>query len=133
MQQKRLTHLKIERDYSQPRTQSELMIPFPCGSIISCPSNKWAPTFFKVASYKFFLFQFTENDLRERIPVPRDISFKIYLKFARVLRRLFLSVVSVTRAVYFHVNMTCFAAKHLKFDSHYSNQRQEPILIGSCC
>ena len=40
---------------------------------------------------------------------------------------LFLSVVSVTRAVYFHVNVTCFAAKHLKFDSHYSNYRQEPI------
>ena len=52
--------------------------------------------------------------------MPHDNVFKIYLKFARVLRRLFLSVVSVTRAVYFHVNVTCFAAKHLKFDSHYS-------------
>ena len=62
-----------------------------------------------------------ENELRERIPVPLDNFFKIYLKFARVLRRLFLSVVSVTRVVYFHVNVTCFAAKHLKFDSHYSN------------
>ena len=34
---------------------------------------------------------------------------------------LFLSDVSVTRVVYFHVNVTCVAAKHLKFDSHYSN------------
>ena len=74
-----------------------------------------------------------ENELRERIPVPLDNFFKIYLKFARVLRRLFLSVASVTRAVYFHVNMSCFAAKHLKFDCHFSNQRQQPILIGSCC
>ena len=49
---------------------------------------------------------------------PRII-FKIYLKFARVLQRLFLSVSSVTRVVYFHVNVTCFAAKHFKFDSHY--------------
>ena len=52
---------------------------------------------------------------------PMLIFFKIYLKLARVLRRLFLSLFSVTRAVYFHVNVTCFAAKHLKFDSHYSN------------
>ena len=38
-----------------------------------------------------------ENELRERIPVPHDNFFKIYLKFARVLRRLkFLSVVSMT-------------------------------------
>ena len=74
-----------------------------------------------------------ENELRERIPVPHDNFFKIYLKFARVLRRLFLSVVSVTRAVYFHVDVTCFATKHLKFDNHYSNKRQEPILMGSCC
>ena len=49
------------------------------------------------------------------------IIFKVYLKFARVLRRLFLSVVSVAHVVYFHVNVTCFAAKHLKFDSHHSN------------
>ena len=62
-----------------------------------------------------------ENELRERIPVPHDNFFLIYLNFASVLRRLFLSVVSVTRVVYFHVNVTCFAAKHLKFDSHYSN------------
>ena len=61
-----------------------------------------------------------ENKLRERIPVPHDI-FLIYLKCARVLRRLFLSVLSVTRVVYFHANVTCFAAKHLKFNSHYSN------------
>ena len=61
-----------------------------------------------------------ENKLRERIPVPHDI-FLIYLKCARVLRRLFLSVVSVTRVVYFHANVTCFAAKHLKFNSDYSN------------
>ena len=32
-----------------------------------------------------------------------------------------MSVVSVTSVVYFHVNVTCFAAEHLKFDSHYSN------------
>ena len=38
--------------------------------------------------------------------MPYDIFFKIYLKFARVLRRLFLSVVSVTRVVFFHVNVT---------------------------
>ena len=39
----------------------------------------------------------SENELRERIPVPHDNFFKIYLKFARVLRRLkFLSVVSMT-------------------------------------
>ena len=50
-----------------------------------------------------------ENYLRQRIPVPHYNFFKIYLKFARVLRRLFLSVVSVTRVVYFHVNVTCFA------------------------
>ena len=37
-----------------------------------------------------------------------------------MLRRLFWSVVAVTRVVYFHVNVTCFAAKHLKFDSRYS-------------
>ena len=46
---------------------------------------------------------------------------------------LFLSVVSVTRAVYFHVNVTCFAAKHLKFDSHCSDYRQEPILLLLTC
>ena len=50
-----------------------------------------------------------ENYLRQRIPVSHYNFFKIYLKFARVLRRLFLSVVSVTRVVYFHVNLTCFA------------------------
>ena len=65
--------------------------------------------------------------------MPHDNFFKIYLKFACVLRRLFLSVVSLTRVVYFYVNVTCFAAKHLKFDNHHSNYRQEPILIGSCC
>ena len=47
--------------------------------------------------------------------------FEIYWKFARVRWRLFLSAVSVTRAVYFPVNATYFAAKHLKFDSSYSN------------
>ena len=47
--------------------------------------------------------------------------FEIYWKFARVWWRLFLSAVSVTRAVYFSVNATYFAAKHLKFDSSYSN------------
>ena len=57
------------------------------------------------------LFVWTrENELRERIPVPHDYFFYISLKFARVLRRLFLSVVSVTRVVHFHVNLTCFAA-----------------------
>ena len=62
-----------------------------------------------------------EIELRERFPVRHDNFFKIYLKFALLLRRLFLSVVPMTRAVYFHVNVTCFAPKHLKFDSHYSN------------
>ena len=52
----------------------------------------------QLASYK----EARENELRERIPVPRDNFFKIYLKSARVLRRLFLSIVSVTRAVNFH-------------------------------
>jgi len=61
------------------------------------------------------------NELRERIPVPHDNFFLIYLRFARVLRRIFLSVVSVTRVIYFHVDVTCFAAKRLKFDSHYSS------------
>ena len=61
-----------------------------------------------------------ENELRERIPVPHKC-FKSILNFAPVLGRLVLSVVFVTRAVYFHVNETCFAAKHLKFDSRYSN------------
>ena len=47
----------------------------------------------------------------------------IYLKLARVLRRLFLFVVSVIRVVYFHVNVTCFAANHSKFNSHYCPRR----------
>ena len=42
---------------------------------------------------------------------------------------LFLFVVCVTRAVYFHVNVTCFATKHLKFDSHYSNYNRLLLLI----
>ena len=42
---------------------------------------------------------------------------------------LFLFAVCVTRAVYFHVNVTCFAAKHLKFDSHYSNYNRLLLLI----
>ena len=62
-----------------------------------------------------------ENELRERIPVPHKNCFKSILNFAPVLGRLVLSVVFVTRAVYFHVNETCFAAKYLKFDSRYSN------------
>ena len=32
-------------------------------------------------------------------------------------------VVSVTRVVYFHVNVTCFAANHSKFNSHYCPRR----------
>ena len=48
-----------------------------------------------------------------REPVP--------LKFRCVLRWLFLSVVFVTRVVNSHVNVTCFAAKHLKFDRRHSN------------
>ena len=58
---------------------------------------------------------------RQRAYDSESLCPMIYLKFTRMLRRLFLSVVSVTRVVYFHVNVTCFAAKHLKFDSHYSN------------
>ena len=46
--------------------------------------------------------------------------FEICLKFAPLLRRLFLSVVFVTRPVYFHLNLICFAAKHVKFDSCYN-------------
>ena len=38
-----------------------------------------------------------------------------------------LSVVFVTRAVYFHVNVICLAAKHLKFDSRYSNHRAKGL------
>ena len=45
--------------------------------------------------------------------------FEIYWKYARVWWRLFLSAVSLTRAVYFPVNATYFAAKHLNFDSSY--------------
>ena len=45
--------------------------------------------------------------------------FEIYWKYARVRWRLFLSAVSLTRAVYFPVNATHFAAKHLNFDSSY--------------
>ena len=54
-------------------------------------------------------------------PCPPWWLFEIYWKFARVRWRLFLSAVSVTRAVYFPVNATYFAAKHLKFGSSYSN------------
>ena len=53
--------------------------------------------------------------------------FEIYWKFARVRWRLFLSAVSVTRAVYFPVNATYFASKHLKFDSSYSNYRMRGL------
>ena len=53
--------------------------------------------------------------------------FEIYWKFARVRWRLFLSAVSVTRAVYFPVNATYFAAKHLKFGSSYSNYRMRGL------
>ena len=53
--------------------------------------------------------------------------FGIYWKFARVRWRLFLSAVSVTRAVYFPVNATYFASKHLKFDSSYSNYRMRGL------
>ena len=49
--------------------------------------------------------------------------FEIYWKYARLWWRLFLSAVSLTRAVYFPVNAIYFAAKHLKFDSSYSNER----------
>ena len=45
--------------------------------------------------------------------------FEIYWKYARVRWRLFLSAVSLTRSVYFPVNATHFAAKHLNFDSSY--------------
>ena len=40
----------------------------------------------------------------------------------RVRRRLFLYAVSVTNVVYFQVNVTRFGAKHLKFNSRYSNK-----------
>ena len=50
------------------------------------------------------------------------ILFGIYLKFMHVRRRLFLYAVSVTNVVYFQVNVTRFGAKHLKFDSRYSNK-----------
>ena len=53
--------------------------------------------------------------------------FEIYWKFARVRWRLFLSAVSVTRAVYFPVNATYSASKHLKFDSSYSNYRMRGL------
>ena len=52
---------------------------------------------------------------------------EIYWKFARVRWRLFLSAVSVTRAVYFLVNAKYFASKHLKFDSSYSNYRMRGL------
>ena len=55
--------------------------------------------------------------------------FEIYWKFARVRWRLFLSAVSLTRAVYFPVNATYFAAKHLNFDSSYSNY----VMRGLSC
>ena len=61
-----------------------------------------------------------ESELRERIIVPSFmVIIWIYFKFARMLW-LFLSVVSVTRAVYFHVNVTCFTARHLNLDTCYS-------------
>ena len=53
--------------------------------------------------------------------------FEIYWKFARVRWRFFLSAVSLTRAVYFPVNATYFAAKHLKFGSSYSNYRMRGL------
>ena len=37
--------------------------------------------------------------------------FEIYLKFARMRRRLLLSAVSVTHTDYFYVNATCFSIK----------------------
>ena len=46
----------------------------------------------------------------------------IFLNLFKVrAAKVILAVVSVTRVVYFHVNVTRFAAKHLKFESHYSN------------
>ena len=33
----------------------------------------------------------------------------------------FLARFPVSVKFYFHVNVTCFAAKHVKFDGHYSN------------
>ena len=53
--------------------------------------------------------------------MPHDIFLNLFKVRARAAKVVFLSVVSVTRAVYFHANVTCFAAKHLKFDRHYSN------------
>ena len=53
--------------------------------------------------------------------------FEIYWKFERVWWILFLSAVSLTPAVYFPVNATYFAAKHLKFDSSYSNYRMRGL------
>ena len=63
------------------------MIPFLWSSIISCTSNKWAPTFFKVTSYQILSISIHRE--WERIPVPHDISFKIYLKFARAAKVIF--------------------------------------------
>ena len=53
--------------------------------------------------------QFTKREWAKRAnPCAPWYFFKIYLKFARMLRRLFLSVVSVTRVVYFQVSVTIF-------------------------
>ena len=49
--------------------------------------------------------------------------FEIYWKFARVRWRLFLYAVSVTRAVYFPVNATYFASKHLTAVDQLSHER----------
>ena len=60
---------------------------------------------------------------------PTKIFFNLFKVRARaVLRRLFLSFVSVTLVVYFHVNLTCFAAKHLKFDRARSRFVSAPVV-----
>ena len=66
----------------------------------------------KLPLMKKHSYKARENELKERIPVPHDNFFKsIYSSLACCVGY------SVTRVAYFHVNVTCFAAKHLQFDS----------------
>ena len=62
-----------------------------------------------------------ENELRERIPVPHDNFLNLFKVRARAAEVIFFCCLPDPRAVYFHVNVTCFAANYLKSDSHFSN------------
>ena len=61
-----------------------------------------------------------EIELGERIPVRHDNFLNLFKVRARSAKVIFVCCFC-DPVVYFRKNVTCFAAKHLKFDSHYSN------------